>query len=876
MAEWKKIIVSGSKAHLNQVTASNYIPFKINTGSAGVKGISSTTPLVYDGTTGLVGTGSAYAVQGGTDYVTGDSLTANHVIVGANGSAIKVADSSISFNGQPVTQIGSVTFNAGANVGGTDTIFFNNHIAIRGDATKNQGEIVLKETADLEIRDAIGAQNSASISSSISTLFLYGDSVRTTPVIKYHANSNEAALTDRMIFEDANATRNFAIQAKPDSTANKAELAIVNNASDIAIHLSGSRVGIGTLASNNSGLTFVGGLSGSGGAYIKDIHTDVSLDTDATFDKTLVYDSQTGRIAAHGSNLLGGVTGVTAGTNLNDTGTNGGAIVINLDTSLNALSDINVTTVSGSNILLEGSGSNDNDLPTDNSRVRVTHVSASNLLVKESAQFDGTFLFSGFDFQVQNAIVQSGSNVFGSGSLPSDVFHTFTGSVDITGSLTVDGPVDFNNDVNIDGDLTVDGYTDLDDTGIDGDLNVSGSIVLGSDSSDTLTVNAVSTFNENVTLATANLNVGGAITGSTLRLTNNRSTAPSDTTNFLIRSSSGDIFEASSFTLEDISITAGPGINVNGQTISVNSSSMAEFFASHSFDNVSGDVLITPDNDGTFTSTIQSNAVEDSMIDFIDDSAGSGIADGQILVGSGSVGSKQFFKRSLTGVIAIDSEGVTSFTEAANIDTANQASASLISSASAGDHSILLTDSTNGGVTQSLKVDGNSSDFKYNTNTNVLTVGGSTFGENVSIAGNLTVLGDTVTLNTETLTVEDNFIQLNSNLTDASVTTPGGGAIQDAGISINRGNQATASLFWDESANRWGLSLDASPASNDADPELNADAYLMFVYTANADNPPVHVGADDDDGWGGYGSSAASTKEGAMFIANNGDIFIYA
>ena len=66
---------------------------------------------------------------------------------------------------------------------------------------------------------------------------------------------------------------------------------------------------------------------------------------------------------------------------------------------------------------------------------------------------------------------------------------------------------------------------------------------------------------------------------------------------------------------------------------------------------------------------------------------------------------------------------------------------------------------------------------------------------NLTVPGNLTVSGDTTTLNTATLTVEDNLVVLNSNVT--------GTPTLNAGLEIERGDYTNASLYWDETANSW-------------------------------------------------------------------------
>ena len=683
------------------------------------------------------------------------------------------------------------------------------------------------------------------------------------------------------------------------STPAQAELAILQDGRTV-LHISSGSVGIaGALPLSGSGINIEGPISGSGGLNIGPGGGLNIAEADAIdFTRTLVYNSSTGEVRAQSSNELGGVTGITAAEPNLSSSVDAGTHTIHMNSSLTDITNLHISgtaetpgIISGSGIVLKGaSGSFGDDgieRYDDGSRVSVQEITASNLIVQDSSIFNGTFLFSGLDFSVQNASSFSGSNQFGSGSLPSDAFHEFTGSVDITGSLEVTGPVEFNDNVNIDGDLSVDGTSNLDNTDIDGTLDVDGNVTLGSDNADTLTVNAVSTFNENVTLDTANLIVGGQITGSKLRVTNLPTITEfgSNDAFFIISGSDGNVSKAalSTLSLSDLSFTGGDGIVVDGSTISVDSASMDLHFRSASLTMVDGDVKFADgDDDGVFTATIQANAVEDSMIDFIADDAGSSIADGQILVGSGSAANKQFFKRSLSGVITIDSEGVTAFTEAANVGTANETSASHITSASAGEFSILLTDSTTGNVTQSLKVDGTSnSDFKYHTGTNTLTVGGTTIGTDVTIAGNLSVQGTTTTINSETIAVEDNFIELNSNIVGTINTANGAGNEQDAGFSVLRGNQATASFFWDESSNRWALSqgdINGVPNVDDSgNYTLSPDAFVMYMYTDHSNaTPPDHLGGDADADWGGYGSIDSATKQGAVYINTNGDIFIYS
>lgn len=76
----------------------------------------------------------------------------------------------------------------------------------------------------------------------------------------------------------------------------------------------------------------------------------------------------------------------------------------------------------------------------------------------------------------------------------------------------------------------------------------------------------------------------------------------------------------------------------------------------------------------------------------------------------------------------------------------------------------------------------------------VATTSNVTFN-NMTVSGNLTVSGTTTTVNTETISLADNQIVLNSNAT--------GSASENAGIEIERGDDANKTLIWDESNDRW-------------------------------------------------------------------------
>jgi hypothetical protein len=73
--------------------------------------------------------------------------------------------------------------------------------------------------------------------------------------------------------------------------------------------------------------------------------------------------------------------------------------------------------------------------------------------------------------------------------------------------------------------------------------------------------------------------------------------------------------------------------------------------------------------------------------------------------------------------------------------------------------------------------------------------GSATIENDLTITGNLIVNGDTTTLNTATLSVEDNVVILNSGVT----STPS----LNAGIEVERGDATNSALTWDETADKW-------------------------------------------------------------------------
>ena len=93
------------------------------------------------------------------------------------------------------------------------------------------------------------------------------------------------------------------------------------------------------------------------------------------------------------------------------------------------------------------------------------------------------------------------------------------------------------------------------------------------------------------------------------------------------------------------------------------------------------------------------------------------------------------------------------------------------------------------------------------------------FSQDVEISGNLNVTGTQTTVNTATLSIADNEITLNSDVTG----TPS----QNAGIEVERGSSTNVRLRWNESTDKWQFTNDGSTYSD-------ITTYSNFSVTSNS------------------------------------------
>ena len=134
-------------------------------------------------------------------------------------------------------------------------------------------------------------------------------------------------------------------------------------------------------------------------------------------------------------------------------------------------------------------------------------------------------------------------------------------------------------------------------------------------------------------------------------------------------------------------------------------------------------------------------------------------------------------------------------------------------------------------------------------------ISGGTVNGDVLVLGNVTILGSATTINTSTLSIADNVVTLNSNITGG---TPFPG---HSGIEVLRGSGTTAALLWEEQRSQWEAGLHGSTKriilegdslallnSGHTHPiseitglqsalDLKTDLSLFSSHTANTNNP---------------------------------------
>jgi hypothetical protein len=114
-------------------------------------------------------------------------------------------------------------------------------------------------------------------------------------------------------------------------------------------------------------------------------------------------------------------------------------------------------------------------------------------------------------------------------------------------------------------------------------------------------------------------------------------------------------------------------------------------------------------------------------------------------------------------------------------------------------------------------------------NTRFASSGGSITGD-VTVTGNLTIVGQTVYANTTTALIADNIITLNAAIGQASAPTV------NAGIEVDRGSSANVLLLWNETTDKWQFTNDGSTYFDVADAGRLDSVFSLANGTAGVAN----------------------------------------
>ena len=123
---------------------------------------------------------------------------------------------------------------------------------------------------------------------------------------------------------------------------------------------------------------------------------------------------------------------------------------------------------------------------------------------------------------------------------------------------------------------------------------------------------------------------------------------------------------------------------------------------------------------------------------------------------------------------------------------------------------------------------------------------------NLVVGGNLTISGTTTTVNSETISLADNLIDLNSNFTTGTPT-------ENSGIRVMRGDLSAVQVRWNESTDKWEITNDGTNYSSVAG--LESPTFTGTV--------TIPSGASIS----GFATTASPTFTGTVTVAASGVAF---
>lgn len=116
-----------------------------------------------------------------------------------------------------------------------------------------------------------------------------------------------------------------------------------------------------------------------------------------------------------------------------------------------------------------------------------------------------------------------------------------------------------------------------------------------------------------------------------------------------------------------------------------------------------------------------------------------------------------------------------------------------------------------------------------------------TMNDDLIVAGNLVISGDTTTSNSINMIVQDRMIMLANSAT--------GTPADDVGFFFNRGNQGNAAFFYDESARTFKISDTKDPSTNTSISPVtagNLDVGILTAANIKYDGADLHVSITDN------------------------------
>ena len=282
-------------------------------------------------------------------------------------------------------------------------------------------------------------------------------------------------------------------------------------------------------------------------------------------------------------------------------------------------------------------------------------------------------------------------------------------------------------------------------------------------------------------------------------------------------------------------VTAGSGLTGGGAsgtvTLNVDSGSMATYFRQDAYSNVSGDIAIASNG----TATIQANSVA---------------------LGTDTTGN---YVATITAGTGLTSTGATTGENIAHSLSVNYGSSS--GTAVQGNTTITINGTANevqvtGTAAQAL---GGAPSYTIGLPDDVTVNCDLCVNCDLSVGGNLTVNGTVTTINTETVTIEDNIIEINAAGSPAST---GGIYVRDA----TGGSTVSGSLLWDASTDYWKA---GTIGSEKRVPVQSANFNTNSFLYASAAGTLTSTAAASTDGdyvkWNGSAFEVTNVIDGGSF-----------